>query len=309
MKTVENKLYAVVDANKKASVRGDFWALKLRNKEESIDAKIWHPASQIFPTITPDMVIMVYKGALTEYQGSTYIDISEGTTVDLESLSTEEVASLIPVANFDINMKFAEMKSFIGKFVKNEEWKRFALNFIDDDEIKKIFLTTIGGKSIHHAYIGGLLEHTYACMRNVVAIQNANNYKINLDLAIVGALVHDIGKGREYNSGVSFSVTREGSLLGHIVIGIEMLVRFLDKSDLSQPEKDLLKHLIVSHHGQLDYGSPKIPMSAEAELLHIVDLLDSRLNTVEIAVDKVEDIYEWTDPIRSRGYVRYMKTV
>lgn len=309
MKTFENRLYAVVDASRKPSAKGDFWALKIRNKEELIDAKIWHPHSQVFTTITSDSVIMIYKGEYTEYQGNTYINVQEATTVDPSTLSQEEICTLIPVAKFDIESKFMEMRAFVSKFVKEEKWKKFAFSILDNSEIANLYKTTIGGVSVHHAYVGGLLEHTYACMRNIVALQNANNYVMNVDLAIVGALVHDIGKSKEYKSGISFGVSLEGSLIGHIVIGIEMIAPYLEKSDLDENDKSLLRHLIVSHHGLLEYGSPKIPITIEAEVMHIVDLLDSRLNTASMAIEKVENVMDFTESIRSRGYIKYLKTV
>jgi len=157
---------------------------------------------------------------------------------------------------------------------------------------------------MHHVFLGGLLEHSLAVV--ALASDVAARYpQVNRDLLICGALLHDVGKVKELSYQRSFGYTDEGKLLGHIVIGVQMVEdRLRELPDFPSELSMLIKHLLLSHHGQYDYGSPKRPKFLEAVILNFIDDLDSKINGVQTHIDKEPDREEnWTN--YHRLYDRY----
>jgi 3'-5' exoribonuclease len=167
-------------------------------------------------------------------------------------------------------------------------------------------LSAPGAKSIHHAYAGGLLEHTLAIMRICRAM--AGLYpQVDKEILLVGALCHDLGKAFELSHGISREYTDAGRLLGHIQIGLEVLETFLRKvKDLPEDLAMHLKHLVISHHGELEFGSPCRPQTVEAFILHYADNMDSKINTVQSALTASDgaEATGWSDYHRTLG--RYL---
>jgi 3'-5' exoribonuclease len=141
-------------------------------------------------------------------------------------------------------------------------------------------------KSLHHAYIGGLLDHVVSLFRSCDLV--CRNYpQVNRDLLLAGAFLHDIGKIHELTYNRSFSYTTRGQLLGHMIIELEMLQAKIEKLPGFPPElKTLLEHLIISHHGEYEFGSPKLPMFPEALVLHYLDDLDSKVEAMRAQFDR-----------------------
>jgi 3'-5' exoribonuclease len=146
-----------------------------------------------------------------------------------------------------------------------------------DQEIALAYRTAPAAKTVHHAWLGGLIEHVLSLCH--LAKATAAHYPdIDLDLLLAGVILHDIGKIRELNYSRGFSYSTEGQLLGHIVIGVQMVLDKLRQvPDFPAPLRDLLIHMILSHHGEMEFGSPKVPVFAEALLLHHLDNLDSKM--------------------------------
>ncbi|WP_425443309.1 3'-5' exoribonuclease YhaM family protein [Thermodesulforhabdus norvegica] len=166
--------------------------------------------------------------------------------------------------------------------------------FLLDKELQKGFVKAPGAVKIHHSYLGGLLQHTVGVLRLVDAMCDIYR-ELNRDLILTGALLHDIGKIREYSYDLELGVTDEGRLLGHIVIGLQIFDSLLKKVGSIPEEKSLLlRHLIASHHGQLEFGSPKVPMTREALVLHFADNIDARLNELNRLYDETEKQTLWT---------------
>jgi 3'-5' exoribonuclease len=152
--------------------------------------------------------------------------------------------------------------------------------FMSDPDIAEAYRTAPAAKTLHHAYIGGLLDHVVSLFRSCDLM--CRNYpQINRDLLLTGAFLHDIGKIHELAYNRSFSYTTRGQLLGHMVIELEMLhAKIAQVPDFSSELKTLVEHLIISHHGQYEFGSPKLPMFPEALVLHYLDDLDSKMESM-----------------------------
>ncbi len=159
--------------------------------------------------------------------------------------------------------------------------------FLDDEEAVKLFKKMPAAKSVHHAYLSGLLEHTLSIMK--MAVMMADFYKdtVNKEHLVLGALFHDIGKTKELAAKTGLEYTDSGKLLGHLILGVEIMNRYIDGIEGFDAEtKTLLNHLILSHHGLLEYGSPKKPKTPEAFILHHLDDLDAKLNTFSSIFEK-----------------------
>ncbi|MCA1960402.1 MAG: 3'-5' exoribonuclease YhaM family protein [Desulfomonile sp.] len=155
------------------------------------------------------------------------------------------------------------------------------------DRNSEALKTFPAARMVHHAYVGGLIEHTASVVRKVAAVAELEK-AINRDLALAGAILHDIGKLRELNPS-AMGRTIEGRLIGHLILGVEMLVALaIEQGVVDRPWFRELEHIVVSHHGEVEFGSPMRPMSAEAILVHFIDNLDSRLKIVEEALQAAE---------------------
>ncbi|HML16881.1 MAG TPA: HD domain-containing protein, partial [Bryobacteraceae bacterium] len=189
---------------------------------------------------------------------------------------------------------FQELGSFIAAMA-NPHLKALLEAVFADEALALAYRTAPAAKSVHHAWLGGLIEHVLSLCH--LAKFAATHYPgIDFDLLLTGVVLHDIGKTRELNYTRGFSYSTEGQLLGHIVIGMNIVDEKLRQvPDFPRPLRDLVMHMILSHHGQLEFGSPKVPMFAEALLLHHLDNLDSKIECVRGLVERDRLIEgEWT---------------
>ncbi|MDZ7617180.1 MAG: HD domain-containing protein, partial [Patescibacteria group bacterium] len=206
----------------------------------------------------------------------------------IERVEPSEVdpAEFEPEAAVDVNRLLARMKELV-RGIGDPHLKTLAECFLLDDDFLARFTLAPAGTKHHHCYHGGLLEHTMGVME--AADRIAPNYpRMDRDLLLVGAMLHDIGKTRELGFQAGLEYTDEGQLLGHVVMAIEMLnVKVAEAERLGGepiPAETVLrlKHMLLSHHGEYEFGSPKTPMTLEALALHCLDLLDAKLNAFEL---------------------------
>ena len=190
-----------------------------------------------------------------------------------------DFSDYLPKTTKDIGELWRALADFVGT-LKNPHLKSLVELFMADPEIAERYRNAPAAKTLHHAYIGGLLDHVVSLFRSCDLI--CQNYpQVNRDLLLTGAFLHDIGKIQELTYNRSFSYTTRGQLLGHMIIELEMLQAKLEKLPGFPAElKTLLEHLIISHHGQYDFGSPKLPMFPEALMLHYLDDLDSKMEAM-----------------------------
>lgn len=266
----KTKQIAVTKAGK------EYGNLVLQDKTGTIDAKIWDLGSPGIGNF--EALDYIYIDAdVTVFQSTNQLNIKRVRKAD----EGEYIAGdYLPVSTKDITVMFDEFIGFI-KSIKNEKLRQLTVSFfIDDDTFAKAFCFHSAAKSVHHGFVGGLLEHTLSVVK--LCDYYAGYYPmIQRDLLITAAMFHDIGKTKELSTFPENDYTDDGQLLGHIMIGTEMVSERI-KMIPGFPEKTAseLKHCILSHHGELEYGSPKKPALLEAVALSFADNTDAKMQTM-----------------------------
>ncbi|MGC2659677.1 MAG: HD domain-containing protein [Bryobacteraceae bacterium] len=262
-----------------------YLSLHLADRTGEIEAKMWDNVAEIMESFDRDDFVKV-KGIVQIYQNR-----SQFTIHKLRRLQEHEVdpADYFPCSERDPEEMFHELRSTIDSI--NEPHLRTLLNsFFDDSELAALYKRAPAAKSIHHAYRGGLLEHVLS-LCGLCRLCATHYSTVDLDLLLTGAILHDIGKVEELTYERSFGYSSEGQLLGHIVIGLRMLSRKLDAMPEFPPRlRSLVEHMLISHHGELEYGSPKVPVFLEALLLHHLDNLDSKMETMRAAICREQQV-------------------
>jgi 3'-5' exoribonuclease len=193
----------------------------------------------------------------------------------------------VPQSERDIDEMWAELEGWVASF-HDPHLKALVEAFLNDKQLAAALRQAPAAKGMHHAWIGGLLEHVLSLMG--LCEMAAQHYPhVDRDLLLTGVVLHDIGKLRELTWGTSFDYTMEGQLLGHITIGIGMIEEKLAAMpDFPAAKRLLVEHLVLSHHGEYEFGSPKLPMTPEAVLLHYLDNLDAKMQTVRSEFARAE---------------------
>lgn len=250
-----------------------YMSLLLQDKSGTIDGKIWDLGPGV-ANIEPMDYVKV-EGQITMFQNSLQMNIRRARKADEGEY---DVTDYMPATEKDVKAMYAELKTFMDS-VKEPHLLQLLTNVFSDKEIAKKFVNHSAAKSIHHAFIGGLLEHTLGVTRMCAFI--ADSYPLlNRDLLVTAAIFHDIGKLYEISSFPENDYTDEGNLLGHIFIGAELIGKKIAEIP-AFPEKlaNELRHCILAHHGELEYGSPKKPALVEALALSMADNLDAKMET------------------------------
>ncbi len=212
-----------------------------------------------------------------------------------------EFSDYLPKTTKNIDELWLTLTAFVASF-QNPHLKALVQAFMSDPEIAAAYRNAPAAKTLHHAYIGGLLDHVVSLFRSCDKV--CKKYpQVNRDLLLTGAFLHDIGKIHELAYNRSFSYTTRGQLLGHRIIELEMLqAKLASVPDFPAELKTLLEHLIISHHGEYEFGSPKLPMFPEALLLHYMDDLDSKMEAMRAHFEREADMESpWTSYNASLG--------
>lgn len=181
-----------------------------------------------------------------------------------------------------------ELEELCFKNLKYRPWSRLIGMILKDKDIRDRFMSCPAAKTVHHAYIGGLLEHTLNVCKLCLEISSLYP-EVDREILLVGAVLHDIGKIEEFKGSVIFNYTDRGQLLGHVVMSVLLIEPFIKK--IKGLNEDLimhLKHIILSHHGEYEFGSPKRPKTREALIVHFADNIDAKLNIVNGLVNDLE---------------------
>lgn len=261
----------------------------LQDKTGTLDAKIWDPGSGGIEEFDA-MDYIEINGDINSFQGKLQCSIKRARKV---SEGEYDPRDYIPVSEKDIEKMYQELTDIIAA-VKNPYLSRLLHTFFDDEDFAKRFKFHSAAKSVHHGFVGGLLEHTLGVTKNCEYFAAA--YPIlNHDLLIAASIFHDIGKLKELSVFPENDYTDEGQLLGHIVIGTEWIGEEIRKIDgFPVVLANELKHCILAHHGELEFGSPKKPALIEALALSFADNLDAKLETFKEAVNTVpENSAQW----------------
>ena len=265
-----------------------YYSLILQDKTGMIDAKVWdlNPGIEHFEAMD---YIQIAGIALT-YQGSIQLNVHR---IRKARDGEFDPSDYIPCSRFDIKGMYAELMTYADRVTEPHLAALLQHFFAEDPAFKRSFIEHSAAKSIHHGFLGGLLEHTLSVTKLCGFFADRYPY-LNRDLLITAAICHDIGKTRELSSFPSNEYTDEGQLVGHIVIGAEMVSRAAD--DIAGFPKELkneLVHCILAHHGRMEYGSPKLPAIAEAVALNLADNADARLETMREFLESQEGKSGW----------------
>ncbi len=276
----------------------DYGNLVLQDKTGTIDSKVWDLTSPGIGSF--DVLDYVYVDAdVTVFQGNRQLNVRRIRRADAGEYVP---ADYLPVSRKDVSKMYVELLSYVNS-LKNPYLKQLASAFfVEDVEFSKAFRFHSAAKSIHHGFVGGLLEHTLSVL-NICDFQAGHYPELNRDLLISAAMFHDIGKIKELSVFPENDYTDDGQLLGHIIIGVEMVGERIRRIP-GFPEKleSELKHCILAHHGELEYGSPKKPALLEALALSFADNMDAKMETMIEALRSGGDNPGWL------GYNRLLES-
>jgi len=264
--------------------------LVLMDRTGTIQAKMWDNVEECAYTFEQDDILKI-KGLINKYNQRWQLTIHK-----VRKISEAEIdfSDYLPKTPKDVD----ELWSTLGEFVASigePHLRRLLELFMADPDVARAYRNAPAAKTMHHAFIGGLLDHVVSLCRSCDLV--SRNYAfINRDLLLTGAFLHDIGKVHELSYARSFGYTTEGQLLGHLIIDLEMLHAKLAQVDGFPPQlKILVEHLIISHHGQYEFGSPKLPMFPEALMLHYLDDLDSKMEAMRAQFERDAELESpWT---------------
>lgn len=279
-----------------------FLILKLSDKTGDVPGRMWDKAVEACAAFrSGDIVSVRAKSEL--YQEKLQLNISEIVPVPS---GAADPSDFLPVCPYDRDLLFEQLKKLMAN-VSEEPLRRLCAAFLADEPLMDRFRFCPAAKAMHHAYIGGLLEHTVSVITLIYRI--CNHYPdLDRDLLILGAFLHDIGKIEEFVYETHIGYSDAGRLVGHMVLGAEMLDEKIRAVDGFPRETGmLLKHLILSHHGEAQFGAVKLPASKEAIALHFADDLDAKMNAVSrILSNSGDQDSTWTnyDTLFGRHFFR-----
>jgi 3'-5' exoribonuclease len=298
----ENKIitssFVVASKQVKAKKNGEpYLALVLADRTGQLEAKMWDNVEEFLDVFEQDDFIKI-KGLINKYKNRFQLTVHKLRRMEEVDI---DFTDYLPKTTKDIGELWRTLTEFVGTF-QNTHLKALVELFMADPEIAERYRNAPAAKTLHHAYIGGLLDHVVSLFRSC-DLMSRNYPQVNRDLLLTGAFLHDIGKIQELTYNRAFSYSTRGQLLGHMIIELEMLQTKLAKlPDFPGELKTLLEHLIISHHGQYDFGSPKLPMFPEALMLHYLDDLDSKMEAMRAHFER-EAAHEgpWTSYNASLG--------
>lgn len=274
----------LVDRNGKA-----YLSLKLMDKTGEIDGRIWEDVEELSKNFSKGEVVWV-RGKVLSFMGKVQLKIFDAKKIDRYEV---DFFDYLPQSKKDTEGMLEDLRIMV-EGMENEYLKRLLMLFLDDENIIKPLKECPGGKQIHHAFLGGLLEHTHSVARLSMMIKD--HYKgINGDLLLTGSILHDIGKIRELTIDGYFDYTDEGRLLGHIYLGLEMIEEKIRCIGGFPDELALqLKHMIISHHGDYTFGSPRRPKTVEALILHHLEDMDAKVRGLMEFIERDRTNTSWT---------------
>jgi len=274
--------FVVASKQIKPKKTGDLYiALTLADRTGQIEAKIWDNVHEVLDAFEQDDFVKI-KGLLNKYNNRFQLTIHKLRKCEEHEL---DFSDYLPKTEKDVDALWRTLGEFVDGF-QNEQLKALIRAFMADPEIECRYKNAPAAKTLHHAFVGGLLDHVVSLFRSCDLV--SRNYpQIDRDLLMSGAFLHDIGKLHELSYARSISYTTSGQLLGHMIIELEMLhAKIAQVPGFSDELKILLEHMIISHHGQYEFGSPKLPMFPEALMLHYLDDLDSKMESMRAQFER-----------------------
>ena len=264
-----NELFLLSDVVQRKTRDGrPFVLCTLRDRTGQINGVYWDIPDYVNALLRPGIPVLI-SGQVNNYKNALQVNIT-----DANIANNIDASELLPASQRQIEEMIAELREMIDSL--NEPWKALVSGILLDQDVLMQYANAPAARVMHHAYIGGLLEHTLTMAKTAEFLAGVYPY-INRDLLLSGVLLHDFGKTKEYAFNDEFGFTEDGRMVGHIVRAIVTIEQAAGQIDFPEDDLRQLVHLIASHHGTLEWGSPVVPKTIEAVLLHQIDLLDSRM--------------------------------
>jgi 3'-5' exoribonuclease len=287
-------IYVAKEPILRSTTRGDLYiAMYLSDRSGQLNGRMWQATEATYKSL-PKPGFVHIQGRSELYQNNLQIVINNVAVVDPGKVNIDD---FLPRTKKDVKLMFEEVKKIAGR-IQNPQLKALVAEFMADSELMKKFCSAPAAMKLHHDYIGGLLEHTHNMLRVAVAILPLYP-DVQPDLVLAGIVLHDIGKTEELAYDMAFSYTDSGQLIGHISKTIIMINQKADSlrsrgTQIDQTILDALGHIILSHHGSYEFGSPKLPATAEAFMVYYIDDLDAKMNQVQSTIDSEVGDSNWT---------------
>lgn len=302
--TLAGGFFVVEKSSQNQARNGPFWRLTLTDTTGSVEAVIWSPLSNGFSDV-PEGRIVHAEGRAGQFRDQLQLVIEKMTILEEEEAGCLELGWFVRTSPVPVDAMLDDLHALCQEEFRHPGWKRFVSLALADPEIHSGLRIAPAAKGIHHAYAGGLLEHSLGVCKLCRAF--ADQYpQLDRQTLLAGALFHDIGKLRELAGGLATSYTDVGRLVGHIVLGVEMLAPHLAASGLEEGLCLHLRHLVLSHHGQPEYGTVRMPQTAEAFALHFADNLDAKMAQCREVLGELPEGQNWSPwlPSLSRQLMR-----
>ncbi len=274
-----------------------YFNIILSDASGDLESRLWQYSTEVEGQILKGSFVKA-SGKLNFYQGKKQFIISRITKLSSEEVNMDD---FVMKAKVDPEVMFSELMVIVNG-LDDVYIRELLKNILADQEVVRRLKTWQAGKSIHHAYRSGLLEHVLSCSK--LALILSAHYQVNKNYVVAGCILHDLCKIYELTDGVNVEYTEEGKLVGHLVKGLEIVDRYSYKiKNFPYQLKLHLKHILLSHHGEYEYGSPKIPQTSEAYLVHLIDLMDSKMGSFDIIKKTDSSTGTWS------GYVKHLDRI
>jgi 3'-5' exoribonuclease len=269
----------------------------LADQTGEIEARKWHGADVIVGQIRSGDIVIV-NGKINQFQNRLQLIITEMSKLNEDQINREDYIQKSGTAPEKMYNDLCSIVDGLDEiYIKD-----LLLSILHDPEIARRLKIWQAGKSIHHAYQSGLLEHILSCTQ--LALSLSSHYKTNVSYVVAGCILHDICKIYELTEGPVVDYSDEGKLVGHLVKGVEIVDEFsLKIKNFPHNVKLHLKHILLSHHGEYEYGSPKIPSTKEAYLVHLIDYMDSKMSSMDQVIKNDSSTGHWS------GFVKHLDRI
>ena len=256
--------------------------LILGDKTGQLEGRVWDPGDGRIAKDVERGDIVKVRGCVSRFDDRLQMKVEQ---LRKAAPGETDKADMLPATTYDVEALWSELTGFVESF-SDPDLKRLLQALLGDPKIGQAYREAPAARQLHHAWLGGLLEHVVSLLR--LAERVVPNYPmLHRDLLLTGVILHDIGKVYELAWEIGFEYTVEGTLLGHIHMGAELVERTMDKlPDFPPRLRTLVIHMVLSHHGKLEFGSPKLPMIPEALVLNFIDDLDAKMQAMASEFEK-----------------------
>jgi 3'-5' exoribonuclease len=288
--TIITSFFLVAEKELRSTREGKpYLRLELCDRSGSIEARLWDNVDGFAALFERDDIIKV-QARVENYKNRLQLTIERLRRAEPAEV---DVSDFFPHTEQDIEELYASLRQNAAA-IKNPWLNRLVCGIIEDPTIAPRLKRAPAAKMMHHAFVGGLLEHIVS-LCDLCRLAAQHYQELDLDLLLTGAILHDIGKLDELCYERSIHYTNDGQLLGHIILGLENVTQRMNAIEGFPPDcKTLVKHLLISHHGQYEFGSPKLPMFREALVLHYLDDLDSKMGAARAVLGAEGGEAGWT---------------